>query len=101
MYSYITFLSRLAHHPKLYKHVHKLHHTWQAPVAAAAAYAHPIEHMTVNAGPLLISAALTCSHVVSLYFWLASVVYITLYDHSGYHMPFAPSPQHHDYHHLK
>ena len=48
--NYERFLSRqfncrLLHHRLLYKHMHKIHHEWQAPIAMAANYAHPIEHI--------------------------------------------------------
>ena len=35
---------KMLHHRSLYKHIHKKHHEWQAPIAAAAVYAHPLEH---------------------------------------------------------
>lgn len=41
-------VGRLLHHPYLYKHVHKLHHEWTAPIGIVAIYAHPVEYLTSN-----------------------------------------------------
>ena len=37
------FVHRLMHDPRLYKHVHKIHHHYQAPFGMVAEYAHPLE----------------------------------------------------------
>ena len=42
------FIHRGAHHQKLYKHVHKLHHYHQSPFGMTAEYAHPIETLGEN-----------------------------------------------------
>uniref|UniRef100_A0A1I8J2R8 Fatty acid hydroxylase domain-containing protein n=1 Tax=Macrostomum lignano TaxID=282301 RepID=A0A1I8J2R8_9PLAT len=57
------YCHRWLHSPSLYKRVHKLHHEWQAPVAAVAMYAHPVEFLLSNllpvmAGPLLLNCCL-------------------------------------------
>lgn len=39
------FLFRLFHHPSLYKHYHKQHHEWTAPIGIVSIYAHPLEHV--------------------------------------------------------
>ena len=43
---------RLLHHRYLYKYIHKKHHEWQSPVALAATYCHPLEHLIANTIPV-------------------------------------------------
>ena len=59
----VEISSRLLHHRSLYKHMHKIHHEWQAPIAMAANYAHPVEHIVTaiisgSAGILITGAAI-------------------------------------------
>lgn len=37
------WIHRLMHDKRLYKYVHKVHHTYQAPFGMTAEYAHPVE----------------------------------------------------------
>ena len=95
------YLHRLLHRGKLYKTVHKIHHYWQAPIAIAAIYCHPFEHFLANLVPVLFGPLLMGSHRATICIWLIIVHVVTLNDHSGYHFPLMPSPEFHDYHHLK
>lgn len=45
---------RWLHHPRLYKYIHKQHHEWTSPIAIAAIYCNPIEHLLANLFPVLI-----------------------------------------------
>lgn len=95
------YLHRLLHHRWLYRTIHKMHHRWQAPIAIAAIYCHPSEHILGNLIPVLTGPFVLGSHRLTLLIWLIIIHFFTLNDHSGYHLPLFPSPEFHDYHHLK
>jgi len=92
---------KMLHHKSIYKYIHKKHHEWQAPIAAAAVYAHPVEHfltgiLSTSAGLLVMSP-----QVPVYWLWYCWIGFQVQNDHSGYHFPIMFSPEFHDYHHLK
>jgi len=55
---------RLFHENKtLYKLVHKLHHTWTAPVALVGTFANPVEHLGCNLASVLWGPYICGAHV--------------------------------------
>lgn len=50
----------------------------------------------IKKGPVLMR-----SHLSITWLWFTYAIVRTLNDHSGYHLPGFPSPEAHDYHHLK
>ncbi|CAH1799365.1 unnamed protein product, partial [Owenia fusiformis] len=92
---------RILHMPLLYKHIHKVHHEWTAPIGIVAIYAHPIEYIFGNILPVIGGPLVMGSHIVVLWLWLTIAMSVTVIKHSGYHLPFLPSPEYHDFHHLK
>lgn len=97
---YFVFL-RLLHHPRLYKYIHKRHHEWTSPIAITAVYCHPVEHIFSNLLPPLLGPLILGSHTATSWLWFAIAILSTLNAHSGFHFPFFPSPEAHDFHHLK
>ncbi|CAN2387328.1 Fatty acid hydroxylase [Pristimantis euphronides] len=79
----LLFLYRLFHHPIIYKHIHKQHHEWTAPVGVVSLYAHPVEHIFSNmlpsmAGPMLMGShhamVLSCFDHHHITLWLPSAL---------------------------
>jgi len=65
---------------RLYALVHKVHHTWQAPVAIVGTYAHPVEHVGCNMASILVGPLLCGAHPVTA--WAYTLVFaIGAYGH--------------------
>lgn len=92
---------RLLHWNKIYKYIHKKHHEWTSPMAVMAIYCHPIEHAVSNLTPIIFGLVVMGSHIATVWIWFTFATLVTLNDHSGYHLPFLPSPEAHDFHHFK
>ncbi|XP_069448572.1 fatty acid hydroxylase domain-containing protein 2 [Ovis canadensis] len=88
------------HHPKLHKKIRKKHHEWTVPITATCLSVHPIEHV-INMLPAILDPTVMVSHLPSITTWTSLALIFTVISHCGYHLPFLPSPEFHDYHHQK
>ena len=59
------------------------------------------EHFVSNLLPAGMGPVLCGSHMVATWTWYTLVITVTLNSHCGYHFPFLPSPEAHDFHHLR
>ena len=101
---------RAAHHPSIYRYVHKQHHEFYVPVSICAGYAHPLEDLVVNLGSTLVGPVLFPSHVYTWAIYYALRMHETIDAHSGYDFPWSPwhytgwlhgGASRHDWHHSK
>merc|ERR1719189_2287115 len=94
------YVHRALHENKQwYAKIHKLHHTWTAPVSFVAIYCHPLEHIASNLAPLVVGPVLCGSHIaaITVFFFLGYVH--TTAVHCGYWL--CDDNGLHDEHHRK
>jgi len=92
---------RLLHWGPFYGYIHKMHHDFKAPIGIAAEYAHPIEFLFSNVGPVMLGPLVTGCHTITMWFWISLAILSTVHSHSGYAFPgtpFKPATMH-DFHH--
>jgi sterol desaturase/sphingolipid hydroxylase (fatty acid hydroxylase superfamily) len=75
---------RLLHMPRFYAPIHKFHHRFVAPIAMAAEFAHPFEHLVSNILPVSMPPQLIGAHIVTAWLFIAFVLLETVTVHSGY-----------------
>ncbi|KAL5012160.1 hypothetical protein ScPMuIL_010711 [Solemya velum] len=92
---------RCLHQPLIYEYIHRYHHEWTSPIGITALYAHPLEHLVSNMMPSALGPLLMGSHLATGWMWFALALVSTTIAHCGYHFPLLPSPEAHDFHHLK
>lgn len=101
------WIHMLMHDKRLYKYVHKIHHSYQSPFGMTAEYAHPIETIVLGFG-FFAGILLLANHIIMLWTWVTFRLLETIDVHSGYDLWFL-NPMHlipgyagvrfHDFHH--
>jgi len=76
---------RLLHNTYIYKHIHMKHHEFVEPIAVAAFYANPIEHLFANTLCFLIPFILIGSSYYIMIFMLTVGTFVTVLAHVTYY----------------
>ncbi|KAF8788702.1 Fatty acid hydroxylase domain-containing [Argiope bruennichi] len=95
------YLHRFFHTPFLFRHIHKVHHKWETPIAITAGLCHPIEHVLCNIFPITLGPVVLGSHLITTWLWFCIATLSTLVLHSGFRILRFPESEVHDLHHIK
>ncbi len=103
--TYFYWTHRLIHHSLVFKHIHKVHHSFTNPTPWASFAFHPLEaFISLGIIPVILFT-LPYHHLALLLF----VTFLTVYNviiHLGFPFPglnrlkYSNTPEAHDYHHL-
>jgi sterol desaturase/sphingolipid hydroxylase (fatty acid hydroxylase superfamily) len=94
------YMHRLMHTSWFYP-IHKPHHKYTSPFAAAAIACHPLEHMLCNVLPVMSAPVLAGAPLTVTWFWYTlALLNVTVFSHSGYNWPGIGNGEAHDWHHL-
>ena len=77
------FMHRLVHSRYLYKRIHVVHHRFDIPIAVAALYAHPLEHIFVNVFAAVVPLFIVRASPVVAFLWTAIASANTVLAHSA------------------
>ncbi|XP_072256580.1 fatty acid hydroxylase domain-containing protein 2-like isoform X2 [Pyxicephalus adspersus] len=93
---------RLFHHPSMYKHFHKQHHEWTAPLGVVSQHFHPLDQIICIMLPAMAGPMLMGSHIATIMLWFSFGLIFNTIIHCGFHVsfPFLPFTEFHDFHHL-
>ena len=89
----------LLHRPRLYRRIHKVHHSYTAPIALAAQFAHPVEHVLTFYVPVMLAPAAVRANVLSMWIFVGMVGFESCTVHSGFRV--SALAERHDRHHKK
>lgn len=90
---------RAVHSKRWYASIHKMHHTFQAPVAMASTYCTMTEHWLSNLLPIALGVSACQAHWSLTVMFFCSLQIGTMCTHSDYSIPGLYDALGHDWHH--
>lgn len=83
--TYFYWTHRLMHHPKIFRHVHLVHHLSVNPTPWASFSFHPLEAV-IESGILLLIVFVMPAHPMAIFIFLLIMTFINVLGHLGYEL---------------